>query len=357
MKIEKLERKSDDMFKNLTQIRSLLESIGGLENIAKVDKDITKKMAEIDEKVKKINRLSDKTEKMYIDLNKKMEDFFLYQTKQDSLDEIVKEMMRTVDNMGLRMENLVNNEDFTTLKEDISLIGNRIDEMKRLIDIIVPIVKVKIPEPIKTLQKEKEDIENLMTSLEEEFRKGSFTEKDYKKARSKNQKKLTDIERKLEKEWNKLEESIAEEKPEEQKPKEESKVEEKEVLEEENKESDKDSEKSEEKTKKEEKTLEKPEKKTEEGPKTKEKPPEEPQEQETPETKPKKTDENSKEEKQDQPKKDEKVSEKPENLNNQDIKVGDEKKEKLLAELSDSFDKGLIDKETFEATKKMLESV
>jgi hypothetical protein len=205
MKIEKLEFKSKDLIKNLGDIRALLKSIGGLENIAEVNKAISKKGELLSERAKKIDRLSAKIEEIFVDLNKKMEDFFLYKAKQETLDEMVQEIMRSTDSFSVQMKEYVNKKDLEALKEGVTSVGTRLREMKKLIDMIIPIMKLKIPESLQELQKEKEDIENLMESMEESYKKGKISQKEYRDLKKRNQDKLAGLKKSLQDEWSKFE--------------------------------------------------------------------------------------------------------------------------------------------------------
>ena len=89
MKIEKLEVKVSEIVKIVDRIRRIMESIGGLENISEVNQKIREHMAEIEGAIKYVKQLSKKIEKMYVDMNKKTEDFILYKSKQDTMSEVI----------------------------------------------------------------------------------------------------------------------------------------------------------------------------------------------------------------------------------------------------------------------------
>ncbi|MBI4182250.1 MAG: hypothetical protein HY520_04760, partial [Candidatus Aenigmarchaeota archaeon] len=205
MRLEKIEFKLGDLLKTVTDIRSLLKSVGGLENIAAVNKEIAQKTASLEEKAKRVDRLSSKIEGMYVDLNKKMEDFFLYRAKQETLDELVKELMKASDNLGARLSDYVAKPDLAAIREDISGIGSRMREMKKLIDTVIPIVRLKLPARLQELQKGKDDIELVIATLEESHRKGTLAKQEFLEAKRKNQEKLAGVARALEEEWARFE--------------------------------------------------------------------------------------------------------------------------------------------------------
>jgi hypothetical protein len=316
MKLEKLEFKTEDLIKTLGDIRALLKSIGGLENIATVNKEIAKKISAINEKSKKTERLSNKIEEIFVDLNKKMEDFFLYKAKQETIDELVKELMKSTDSLSIQLKDYVSKQDLESLKEDIASVGNRLGSMKNLMDMIIPIMKLKIPEKIQSLQKEKEDIETLLSSLEDSYRKGKISQEEFKEAKRKNQEKLDSTLRALQEEWKKFE---AKEKLEE----------EKEDTHASRGKAEKKEENSEEARKQEAETK-KANQKTEEPDKTQASPKNQP------------------------------VKEKMAGRQSAAGGKGGgtaETNNSMLSELKESFEKGLITREAFEKTKKMLESM
>ena len=355
--VDKLQNKMEIITRSMGEVQSTLRSVGNLENIATVNKDVMTKLREMQNISKMTDRMSDKVQKIFLDLNKKLELFMLYKSKQDTLDELSKELMKTVDGLSIKIEDYVEKRDLRNLQDDIYGVGNKIEDMRKIIDVIIPVIDLKMPESIKELQKKKESVEGIIMSLEKSYRDERISKEDYLSAKEKNEKALGDIQKKLKKEWEHLQEMIKQGKSDEIKPKQ--------------------VEQSKPKEKKEEPKEEKP--KAEEKPTNK---PEEKKEQYNPEEKPiEKKEETKPEEKKEQPKeekssekpeekKEDKPAEKPEEKKESVTKKVMEKKEdpeiegldeatkQLLADLKDSLDKGLLSKDAYEASKKtILESV
>ena len=93
-RIEKLERKSEDMMKTINETNALLKSIGGLQNVADVDHEMMKKLAHMQEMTASVERFSEKTEKMFVEVNKKLEEFTVYKMRQENLEEIAKDLVK-----------------------------------------------------------------------------------------------------------------------------------------------------------------------------------------------------------------------------------------------------------------------
>jgi len=205
MRIEKLEMKTSEIAKTTGDIRKLLESIGGLENVASVSKDIGKKMNQVSQSYNDIQKLSNRTEKMYVQLNKRMENFAVYQSKQENVEGVVKDIIKSVDAISMRLDDYVTITNFDALKKSISDLEIKIGSLQEMISKVIPIARVKIPQPIRDLQDQKEAIQSIMESLDEEYNEGKIKRESYERVKKKNISKMGAIEAALKKEWSRFE--------------------------------------------------------------------------------------------------------------------------------------------------------
>jgi len=352
MKIEKIERKTEDMLKIMNGIRATLESIGGLENIAAVNRSIAEKKKEIDKQLSEIKKLSGKIEKMYVEMNKNLEEFVLYKSKQDSMDELTGELTKAVDTITVGLGNYVTKKSFEKLKTDIIGLQNNINEIKKIMSTLIPIAQLKIPEPIKKLRDESESIKTIISTLDDELKEKKITKNEYEKIIKKNREKLAEIEEKLKNEWNNFLKSLkikseaeprsaetAAEKPEHETVKK--------AIPEQREAAQKDTEKKQQK----ETGKTKQELQEAEQPKTMK-----PMKPVAPETEKAET-KHEKTVPKEKPTADAvKAPEKKETGKKEvSVESGKADKESLLADLEESFKNGLISKEAFERTKKMLD--
>jgi neurofilament heavy polypeptide len=204
MMLEKFDKKTEDMGEKTNKIYEILKTGGGLENIVEVKKDIQKKVDDMKEAMKYTERLAFKTEKIFIDLGKSLEDLVLFKTKQDTLDEAVRELIKSNDSLGLRIDALPTKRDLDIMKSDTAVLQKQIEEINH----ILPVVKAQVPETITNLRKEREDILMLLDSMEEQSRTGKLSRSEYEQIKSKNLTKLASIEGSLNKEWQKIESAI-----------------------------------------------------------------------------------------------------------------------------------------------------
>jgi hypothetical protein len=180
-RIEKLDDMSSTILKRVNQIQIILEKLGNIESIADMTKDLSKKMVSLDDKEKKITRLADKIDSMFVEINKRLEEFMFYKAKQDSLDDLSKEMLKSMDELTTKLTRYAEKDDLELLRDTLE---NKINT----------IIK-ESPAPAAERQglQEKGEIESLMKLLDEQFKKGQMSKKDYEKAKQANVQKLKEM--------------------------------------------------------------------------------------------------------------------------------------------------------------------
>jgi len=208
LSLEMLSKKMEDVVEKSNKTYFMLKSIGSLENIGSINKNIAKKLEEIKGLVKYMERISAKTEKFFIGMNKSMEDFSYYRAKIISLDELTKDLIKGVDSLNIKFEDYITKRDINEFKEELIMIHGQLEHLNS----ITPIAEFKIPEKIKNLKREKGDIKTLLESLKENYEDGGMSEKEYGIAKKRNEMKITKIDDKLDDEWAKLKRFIAESK-------------------------------------------------------------------------------------------------------------------------------------------------
>lgn len=355
MILERLDRKSSDTQKIITGIRETLESIGGLENIAGVNKNVAEKLAKFGRAESEMQKLSSKIEKMYIDINKKLEEFTLYKTRQDSMGELLEDLMKSVDTITVNLDSYSAKSDFEKFKGDVLALQESMGRIRTSLDAVIPLVQLKLPDSIKSLREEKEGIETLLSSIADEVKKGRVPRSEYEKAKARNMKRLSEIDEKLKKEWDGFLQALkikqpqaAETKTPESRPAEAAKQEPKEKTEAKAAEEETVVQENEDKPAEEDEVAEKmQEKKPQEKSAVKKEESEAAVEPD--ETGPESTDGKKKSSKSMEA--ETRKAEKPELTEDS----GKTEKDRLLEELDDSFRKGMISKEAYERTKKVLE--
>jgi len=208
MRLEKIEMKVSQVTSTVGEIRKTLESIGGLENIAEVSREIGKKMSQVSSTYSEMTKLASRTERIYLELNKRMEDFAVYKSKQEGMEELAKDMVRSIDTLNVRMENYVTLESFDNLKKNLSDLEMKINALADMIGKLIPIARMKIPEEVRDLQEEREAVQAIMESLESEYNEGKMAKARYEVAKKKNVEKLGRVQEALRKEWDRFEKMV-----------------------------------------------------------------------------------------------------------------------------------------------------
>jgi hypothetical protein len=203
--IEKLERKSEDLAEKVNMVYEMMKKIGGVENLITIDKDIQKKIDDIKEALKYTERLALKTEKMFIDINREIQDIVIYKTRQEGLDESVRDLIKGMDAINARMNDVITKKDLDTVKQDILLMHNHLEEIQK----VLPLLEAKIPETIVALREERRNIMLFLDSLSEHYKSRTINLAEYEEAKRKNMAKLAKIEEQLREEWKNLESTIA----------------------------------------------------------------------------------------------------------------------------------------------------
>ena len=205
MLMEKLDIKSEDLAKKINQVYEMLKGAGNIENLTELNKEMQKKRGDIKEAIRYIERIASKAEKNFIDLSRNLEEFVVYKSKQEGLDESVRDLIKSVDGINTRIDNLPTKKDLDVIKADIIVLKKQVEEINK----VLPVVQARLPETIESVRRERESILLFMDSLQEQVKSGKISIGEYEEIKKKNMKKLADIENKLKKEWEKIEEIVS----------------------------------------------------------------------------------------------------------------------------------------------------
>ncbi len=200
LELEKLSKKAEDAGEKINKVFELLKSIGGIENLTNVNQQVQKKLEEINEVMKYIERIGTKTEKMFIDLNRGLQDLLIIKSKQEDFNESLKDVIKNIDSLNVKFEGYITKKDLDAFKEDNMLIKKQIEDIKK----VLPIAELKLPEDIINLRKEREDIKLLLESLEEQHERGKISKDEFTNIKDANLKRLEEIRLSLEDEWKKV---------------------------------------------------------------------------------------------------------------------------------------------------------
>ena len=182
--------KHDDLtsmiMKRISGIKDILEQFGSMEQVARMNNDISKKLISIDEREKRIKRISDKLDGIFSELNKRLDEFIFYKAKQDNVGELVDELLRNIDEMGTKLSKFAGKTDLELLRDNLE---GRIAAMGTS--------KTTVSPEEQKLQSQKDELTGLISLLEEQHSKKSMSDAEYEKAKTENTKRIQEIDEKI----------------------------------------------------------------------------------------------------------------------------------------------------------------
>ncbi|RLJ03306.1 MAG: hypothetical protein DRP11_01080 [Candidatus Aenigmatarchaeota archaeon] len=229
--IERMGQALSDTISRMRKVEDIITSIGRVENLVEAGRIMNKKLAEIDEKAKKIGDLHAKIERQFIELGNRVDEIDKMKRNMEAMDDAIKSLFDITDEINKKLFGYVEKSELTSLKDEMRRIADDMERFKAEIQIQLQNLKKSIstistpstpsPQPstppnpeLEKLQEQREQINLLLSTLEEEYKKNKISEEDYKRAREINLEELKNIEKKIQE----LKESKPEKPPQEPKP-------------------------------------------------------------------------------------------------------------------------------------------
>jgi len=120
VKIERLEAISSETNKQIKLFREQMDKIRSLDNLLKVSKDIEENITRIKDTEKYTDRMAAKTEELFTELDKRLAQFVGHTARIESLDELTKDLMKSLDKNEIKLKEAVFKEDLEKLKSAIT---------------------------------------------------------------------------------------------------------------------------------------------------------------------------------------------------------------------------------------------
>ncbi|MEM5777634.1 MAG: hypothetical protein QXJ06_04275 [Candidatus Aenigmatarchaeota archaeon] len=196
LRLEKLEKMSYDMVKDVNDMRNIFKEIGSVENLVSVSKRINEKFIKMENMLKDVEKISEKLEKNFVEINKKLEEFEEYKNKQLQIDGLSKDLLKAVDDINIKIGKLASEEEMFKLKEMLNEFTKDLEDVKKSVKSGIPFVG-PLPEEVQKLQEEKDKIKTFLDSIDEQYKSRAIKEEEYKRIREANLQKLADIDSKI----------------------------------------------------------------------------------------------------------------------------------------------------------------
>ncbi len=191
-RLDKIDDMLSMLIKKVTTIEDAFKDLGSLENVARFSQGLAAKIKEIDDREAKITKLADRVNSIFIELNKRLEEFMFYKVKQQTLDELSQETMKSLEEINTKIEGFAS-------KEDLEMLRNTVEQ--RIAEVASSggagnAVSSKSPK-LRQLETQREEIEGLLAMLDEQLASKKISKADYEKTKKINTKRLEDIEKQI----------------------------------------------------------------------------------------------------------------------------------------------------------------
>ncbi len=166
-KIEKLERMSEDIARQMKGMQKILENVKSMENLVSVSREIEEKLSRIEDLKAGTERDAEKSEKTYLEMERRMQELIQVRESVRKLDELTRELVKSVDEEKIKIAGLVGKED-----------------LQKALD-----AALKPPNVGKTQEdkaNEKREIESLLKNLETQYKKGLISKESFEEVSEKN---------------------------------------------------------------------------------------------------------------------------------------------------------------------------
>jgi len=118
IRTEKSERIISDLVKQIHKMQKTLEGIKNMKTLNNIVNEIDRKIIKIETARDDAERYSEKTEKTYFEIDRRLKDIALIKEKVEQYNELLKEDVRQTDEIKIKMHNFITKEKFEELKQE-----------------------------------------------------------------------------------------------------------------------------------------------------------------------------------------------------------------------------------------------
>ncbi len=209
MRLEKMEAASADLARIANSTKSLLESMGSLKNLSNVNKEVSEKLSKMDSTVNRAQKTADDIDRAFVEVGNKLEEFSIYAGKQEVLGQTVQDLVEMLETTNKKFDAYVGKDDLDKYGKQLENVNLSISELRA--SKVLKEDGRDLPPQTRNLLKQKESIEFLLSSIEEDFDAREITAQDYEIAKRANLQKLSQVEKALREEYDQITDSRREE--------------------------------------------------------------------------------------------------------------------------------------------------
>ncbi|MEM5778121.1 MAG: hypothetical protein QXK49_00615 [Candidatus Aenigmatarchaeota archaeon] len=198
---EKLETIGKDLANNVNSLKQTLQNIKSIENLERILNEIRDNVSKERELKNDIERIAGKSERFYFEMENRIKEFIDLKGRTDKLEDLTKEITRSVDSLNIRLTSFISKTDLEDFKKNVNkiissnkeYIENKIKEMESFLSLPSEEIKGRIEQ----LKKRRVEVSNLLLNIEEQYKKAFISEKTYNEVKQKNENILKQIEEEL----------------------------------------------------------------------------------------------------------------------------------------------------------------
>ena len=152
--IESNEAMMRDLMEELKKIRQQMNFYKGIEQVIKLNEEVKGEILEIKKVEAVIERHADKSESIFLDLEKKYAEFDKFQRTIDEVEKTFHAMQGDFDNMKLQLSNKAEKKDFGSLMDRFTEFEKHTGNIMKLLDERSKHMKLELKETVKKIKSE-----------------------------------------------------------------------------------------------------------------------------------------------------------------------------------------------------------
>ncbi len=190
-KLEKLDKLIHDQTKEIKSNKEILDQIKSIENLRKTVKEIQNNVSKINKLKSDTKRYAGLAEKIHVEIDKKLSKLSQLENRLEKNDELLKEMVSSIDKNKIEINNRVSKEELGSLKKSFNKIQNKLENSNQKKEISVSFDK---DENSKGVEEKKKEIQELIKNIEKYKKEGKISEEEYEEMKKSNKKYLGRLE-------------------------------------------------------------------------------------------------------------------------------------------------------------------
>ncbi|MFH1473613.1 MAG: hypothetical protein ABIE55_01845 [Candidatus Aenigmatarchaeota archaeon] len=203
MKIERLEAMNKEMLNKLRNVEKVTDNIKSMENMESILDKVNETVRKNENTKSDIDRMASKSEKFYMEMDNRLKEFPGFKMKLDKVDDMSKELMKSVDGMNIRLTAFASKQDLEAFKRGVdNVIASNLEKTEDRIREVEGVLKVPVKEIVtkkNELKSKRTNVSKLLADIEAQHREGKLSERSFNEVKVKNFSLLKKLDEEIEK--------------------------------------------------------------------------------------------------------------------------------------------------------------